>query len=158
MGTASHGPDLRRVLALTGELLLATRIRETARQVGAEVEVRPPGPGAAERAAALGVHLILVALEPDGAALEAVKELKADARTRSIPVVATYPHVDVELRRRALEAGCDRVLPRSAFATLLPELLRGAAARGAEPGAGPPKPLVSRGSAPPRTPPTPEEP
>ena len=51
--------------------------------------------------------------------------LKADDRTRAVPVVGFYSHVETALRRSALEAGIDEALPRSAFTQRLPELLSG---------------------------------
>jgi two-component system, cell cycle response regulator DivK len=38
---------------------------------------------------------------------EATRQIKAESRTRSIPVIALTAHAMVEDRNRALEAGCD---------------------------------------------------
>ena len=38
-------------------------------------------------------------------------------------ITGFYSHVDGETRRRALAAGVDEAMPRSAFVTKLPELL-----------------------------------
>jgi len=40
------------------------------------------------------------------------------------PVVGYGPHADLELRRRALEAGCDAVVARSAVANNMSSLLQ----------------------------------
>ncbi len=56
--------------------------------------------------------------------LEEVRALKAALLDPPIHVVGYLPHVDLELRERAREAGVDRILVRSAFSKLLPELLR----------------------------------
>jgi len=69
------------------------------------------------------VILDLHAERPDPFATAA--RLKADEQLRDVPVVAFFSHVETELRRRALEAGIDHVLPRSAFTQRLPEILRG---------------------------------
>jgi len=55
-----------------------------------------------------------------------VRTLKADSRTRAIPIVGFYSHVEGERRRAALAAGIDEALPRSAFVVRLPALLAGA--------------------------------
>jgi CheY-like chemotaxis protein len=117
----------RHVVALTDDLLFATRIHETGRQLGVEVARQSPQAGVAAGVSSHPPDLIVVALGlgPADAALAAVRELKADPRTAGIPIVGVYPHVEVALRRLALEAGCDRALARSAFTTLLPEILRG---------------------------------
>ena len=55
-------------------------------------------------------------------------ELITILRTRfpGLPLVGYYAHVDTTLRARAEAAGCDRVLPRSAFIQQLPAILTGA--------------------------------
>jgi hypothetical protein len=62
--------------------------------------------------------LTIVDLGRDG-----VLEALAGSAGRSIGFAS---HVDRDLIRRALAAGCDQVLPRSAFFARLPDLLEGA--------------------------------
>ena len=52
-----------------------------------------------------------------------IRQLKADDELQKTPILAFFSHVQVELRRAAQEAGCERVLPRSEFTATLPELL-----------------------------------
>ena len=52
-----------------------------------------------------------------------VAATKASPATRRIPVIAFGPHTDLELRRRALDVGCDAVLAKSRLVTSLPELM-----------------------------------
>jgi DNA-binding NarL/FixJ family response regulator len=47
------------------------------------------------------------------------------AKARTIPVVGFVSHVQVDLMRRAQEAGVDHVMPRSAFSQKLPQILSG---------------------------------
>jgi DNA-binding NarL/FixJ family response regulator len=56
----------------------------------------------------------------DGVTL--VLELKAAAPT--VPIVGFHSHVDTEIRRQALAAGADAVLPRSRFNARLAEILQ----------------------------------
>ena len=51
--------------------------------------------------------------------------LKSDEQLRAVPVVAFFSHVETELRRKALEAGVEHVLPRSVFTQRLGEILSG---------------------------------
>jgi hypothetical protein len=51
-----------------------------------------------------------------------IRALKADPSISAF-VLAFGPHKDLDLRRRALEAGADRVIANSAFMTALPALL-----------------------------------
>ena len=46
-----------------------------------------------------------------------------------LPSIGFYPHVDVEVRRRALEAGYDVVVPRSRMARETVAVVEGALAR-----------------------------
>jgi CheY-like chemotaxis protein len=51
------------------------------------------------------------------------RELKADEELRRIKLLGFFSHVQTELQRNAVEAGFDRVIPRSVFARDLPEIL-----------------------------------
>ena len=44
-------------------------------------------------------------------------------KANHVPVVGFGPHVDIELRERALKAGCDAVVGRGAIANQLPQLI-----------------------------------
>ena len=57
--------------------------------------------------------------------IELAKLLKAEAGLCSIPLLGFFSHVQTELQHQAEQAGFDRVIPRSAFATHLPEILSG---------------------------------
>jgi len=49
---------------------------------------------------------------------------KSSPATRRIPVIGFGPHTDLDLRARALEAGCDVVLAKSRLLSALPELIK----------------------------------
>jgi hypothetical protein len=53
-----------------------------------------------------------------------VAALKSSPATRRIPVIAFGPHVDLALRARAEDVGCDLVLAKSAFVRDLPGLIQ----------------------------------
>ena len=105
------------VLVLVRDLLFSSRICATARAANIPVKVlRDP----AAVAGAEG-RMLIVDLNQDGATDAAV----AWKRDASAEVVGFVSHVDVETIARAKAAGLDRVLPRSRFVEMLPELLRG---------------------------------
>ena len=52
-----------------------------------------------------------------------IRRIRADPATAGAYVLAFGPHKDLDLRRRALDAGADRVLANSAFVAALPTLL-----------------------------------
>lgn len=116
----------RRVLVAVDDLFFAAKIRATAEHLGVEV-VFPRSPDALCEAATTGapalfiVDLHLQRYDPFAVALR----LKTDATLRETPLVGFFSHVQVELQRRARDAGFDHILPRSAFTRRLPEILQG---------------------------------
>ncbi len=109
------------VIAVVPDLFFATKIEAVARAAGTPLAVLA-APQAFERCAAAPPRRVLVDLHAPGA-VALVVALKADERTRGIPVTGFYSHVETEIRAEALAAGADDVLPRSAFVTRLPALL-----------------------------------
>lgn len=70
--------------------------------------------------------LIIIDLNSDRLdPLEAIRFLKTSVELRAIPIVGFVSHVQTELIRNAQSAGCDHVLPRSAFTQLLVEIVAG---------------------------------
>lgn len=57
--------------------------------------------------------------------MEAITFLKSRDELRAVPIVAFAAHVQTETIRRAQAAGCDLVLPHSAFTQMLPEIVAG---------------------------------
>ena len=57
--------------------------------------------------------------------LKTIEFFKSRPSLNKIPVVGFVSHVQTELIRLAQAAGCDYVLPRSAFSQLLPEIIAG---------------------------------
>jgi CheY-like chemotaxis protein len=53
-----------------------------------------------------------------------VDHAKNESQWRHVPILAYGPHVDLELRQRALDAGCDAVVGRSAVMGNLPSLVK----------------------------------
>jgi two-component system, cell cycle response regulator DivK len=73
-----------------------------------EVLVAEDGAKGCAVAAAERPDLILMDLEMPGMdGWEATRRLKADARTRDIPVIALSAHALAGMREKALAAGCD---------------------------------------------------
>jgi hypothetical protein len=103
------------VLVLVRDLMFSSRISATARAGGQPVRMlRDPS----DLREAVGRRLIVDLNQPG--ALEAAVDWK---RASSNDVVGFVSHVDADTIARARAAGIDRVLPRSRFVELLPELL-----------------------------------
>ncbi|MGA2075815.1 MAG: response regulator [Terriglobia bacterium] len=112
------------ILAVVDDLLFLSKIQETAKHLGVEVKAAQPA-DLPEAALAASPTAVLVDLNHrSGKALEVLRTLKSDSKTKDIVVVGFVSHVQNELIAAARDAGCDLVLARSAFVSQLPSLLR----------------------------------
>lgn len=99
------------IYACVADLMLASRVSESLRAAGHEVTVGAALPSAG---ASASIDLIVCDLEGvDPAELAALEP----------PALGFYSHVDVDTRRRALEAGVELVVPRSRMSRELPTLV-----------------------------------
>ena len=114
----------RTIVAVVNDLMFGSRIRAAAQQAGVNaVFVRNAVDLSAHASAA-----DLVVLDLDTRWLDApaaIASLRADPATAAVQIVAFGPHVDGDALTAARAAGADRVLARSAFVKLLPDLLGG---------------------------------
>lgn len=106
---------MARVLAVVSELMLASRVEGALRLAGHEVILRPDLPGGDVDVGEERFDLIVCDLD-------AVEPAAVAARPE--PAIAFYSHVDVEVRKRALAAGLELVVPRSRMSRELPELVK----------------------------------
>lgn len=116
----------RRVLAAVEDLLFKSKISETASNLGIETRF-PRNPD--KLLAALRdspPDLLVLDLNSDRfEPLRLLREVGSDDALRSVPTLGFLSHVQKDLAVAAREAGCDRVVARSAFTKNLPEILAG---------------------------------
>ena len=110
----------RLVIAVVPDLFFATRIAATALAAGVTIEMAQPR-NAVARISAARPDLVVVDLHAKDA-VTLVTEL--EAAVPGIPIVGFHSHVDTEIRRLALAAGAEAVLPRSRFNARLAEILQ----------------------------------
>lgn len=108
------------ILAIVDDLLFRSKFEAIAAQLGTPLTI------AADVGPALrpgsGWSRVLIDLNLSrGDALAMIRTLRA--AYPDMPVVGYASHSQHELQQQALEAGCTKVLPRSAFVQRLPELL-----------------------------------
>jgi CheY-like chemotaxis protein len=116
----------RRVLVAVDDLFFAAKIRATAEHLGVEVSFPRSLDALVEAARDGAPALVIVDLHLQRYDPFAVApRLKGVEALRETPLVGFFSHVQVELQRRARDAGFDHILPRSAFTKRLPEILRG---------------------------------
>src|SRR5437773_3536678 len=114
----------RYVIAVVEDLFFASKIRGTAEQVGVSVNFPRSLDAVMEVALRDQPKLIICDLHSHKVdPIELAKQLKADDRLRSIPLLGFFSHVQTELQRQAREAGFDVVMPRSAFTRDLNDIL-----------------------------------
>jgi hypothetical protein len=117
-----------RIFCFIDDLFFLAKIQETARKLGVKVgfvkadkDVVAKLTGAPEDAKP---SLIVFDLNNANAKpLTLIPKLKAKLK-RGTSVIGFLSHVQGDLKVKALEAGCDMVMPRSAFSQNLPNLLR----------------------------------
>ena len=116
----------RRVLAAVEDLLFKSKILETAKEL--DVEARFPRSPDKLLAALRETPPDLLVLDLNSerfGPLEILGEAKSDRSTAEVPVVGFLSHVQKDLAVAAKEAGCDRIMARSAFTRDLPKIIAG---------------------------------
>jgi len=114
------------VVAVVDDMFFVSKIRATGKALG--MIVKFPRTADAFRATVSDdtPHLIIVDLHNEKMnAFDLATEVKTDERLKNVPLLGFFSHVQVELQRRAGEAGYDEILPRSLFARDLANILAG---------------------------------
>lgn len=111
------------VLVVMADLFFSATIVDIAKKLGMSVQLLRDREAVLEQIktqpCAVIFDLNYAAVDPVGL----IRQIKASPETRDIRTIGFVSHVQMELKTRAQEAGCDVVLARSAFAQKLPELL-----------------------------------
>jgi CheY-like chemotaxis protein len=113
----------RTVLAVVNDLFFSVKITEAAKRAGVTLHYVTNEKDVLEKAAANPSMIILDLDNTAAAPVELIARLKSDAARRSIPLLGYLKHVHTDLEQRARAAGCDRVMPRSAFSINLNQIL-----------------------------------
>lgn len=110
------------VIAVLDDLFFNVKIADAAKRAGFQVVFVKTPDAAKERLheapALVVIDLNCSALDP----IQLVSEIKS-GEFRQIPVIGYVSHVQVELRQKAQDAGCDVVLARSSVDSKLPQIL-----------------------------------
>jgi hypothetical protein len=117
-----------RIYCFIDDLFFLAKIQETARKVGVKVGflkadkntvTRLTDVPEVERPSLIVFDLNNVSAKP----LTLIPRLKSKLK-RGTSVIGFLSHLQSDLKAKAIEAGCDMVMPRSAFSQNLPNLLR----------------------------------
>jgi DNA-binding NarL/FixJ family response regulator len=113
------------ILAAVDDLLFSSKIRAVARQLGAELAFARTPEEILQKVRAEHPSLLLVDLNSAKAdPIATISAIRSDQELAGVRILGFASHVHVDVIRAAREAGADEVLPRSAFAARLPEILK----------------------------------
>ena len=113
------------VLGAVDDCLFRSKIRAVAKHVGVEVRFAQTQGEILAQARALEPALVIFDLNSAKAdPVATIAALKADADTAGARTIGFASHVNVDLINSARNAGADQVLPRSAFAMHLADILK----------------------------------
>lgn len=113
------------VVALVDDLFFGAKLRETAKRLDVPLLLAHPSRDAAAIIRQRRPTLVIVDLQAEAfRPLETVRGIKADPGLHTTPVLGYFAHVRDDLREAGVAAGCDELLPRSAFSAHLAEILQ----------------------------------
>jgi DNA-binding NarL/FixJ family response regulator len=118
------------ILASVDDLFFRSKVRTTAKHLGIEITFAATSDEMVAQAKSLQPTLVIFDLNSSKMdAIATIASLKADAATSDLRAIGFASHVHTELIAAARKAGADDVLPRSAFAGRLAEILQAGAAK-----------------------------
>jgi CheY-like chemotaxis protein len=132
--TVDEHASSRPMVAFVDDLFFIAKIQETARKLNAKMKFVKSEKEVLEMVAAGEAKPSLIIFDLNHHTvrpLTVIPKLKAKLK-RETNIIGFLSHLQGELKVKAQEAGCDMVLPRSAFSQNLPQLLRRHAAAEAE--------------------------
>jgi CheY-like chemotaxis protein len=120
----SSSTSIRPILALTADMIFASRVKSTADAVGTPLQLVRNADQMLRLAAELNPRLIVIdldvrTLDP----VDLIRRLKAGAQPGTPRILAYVSHVREDLINDAREAGADQVMARGAFSKNLPAIL-----------------------------------
>jgi len=116
----------RSIVIFVDDLFFVAKIQETARKLNIKVEFCKADKETLDEICAREEKPALIIFDLNansGKPLTAITKLKGKLK-KETSIIGFLMHVQGELKLKASEAGCDMVLPRSAFSQNLPQLLR----------------------------------
>lgn len=115
-----------RIFAFVDDLFFMAKIQETARKMNVKVEFCKSEKDLTEHLKENGEEKpSLIIFDLNNANIKPLTLIpKLKSKLKKTSIIGFLSHVQGDLKQKAHEAGCDMVLPRSAFSQNLPQLLR----------------------------------
>jgi CheY-like chemotaxis protein len=111
---------MAKVVALMDDLFFQMKVAETAKHLGLELKVAANG-DALQTLLETMPKLVIVDLNARSQPIQAIERVRASKN--GVRVVGFLSHVQTDLAAQARAAGCDEVMPRSAFTQNLAAIL-----------------------------------
>ncbi len=115
-----------RIFVFVDDLFFLAKIQETARKLNVKVQFVKSEKEILDAVAESAQAPSLIIMDLNNASVKPVPtitKLKSKLKKKT-NIIGFLSHVQGDLKMKAQEAGCDMVLPRSAFSQNLPQLLR----------------------------------
>lgn len=114
----------KQVLAVVTDLFFSVKLADAAKRAGLALEFVKDSKEVLEKAerqpSLIIFDLNFDAIQP----LALIAKLKGNSGTKRISLIGYLSHVQGELKQQAHEAGCDMVLPRSAFSQNMSQIFK----------------------------------
>jgi PleD family two-component response regulator len=112
------------ILAVVDDLMFTSKVRAAANQLGAPIVFARSAESAFAEMRKSRPSLVILDLDnPRTNPLGIVSQMKEDAELSDVETLGFVSHVKTDLIDAARQAGVRTILPRSAFAQQLPEIL-----------------------------------
>jgi CheY-like chemotaxis protein len=110
---------MARVVVAIPDLFFRAKVLETAKTLSVDLDIARDADEVLQKVRAEKPRLVLMDLQA-----AALHPLETIAALQGIPVIGFLAHELVDLREKALAAGCSEVLTKGQFSAALPQILR----------------------------------
>ncbi|HEX7897206.1 MAG TPA: hypothetical protein VF950_05575 [Planctomycetota bacterium] len=110
---------MAKIVAAIPDLFFRSKVLETAKSLSIDIDVARDADEILQKVRAEKPALVILDLQA-----EALRPIETLQSLMGIPVIGYLAHELVELREKALAAGCGEVLTKGQFASGLPQILR----------------------------------
>jgi CheY-like chemotaxis protein len=114
-----------RIFALVDDLFFAEKIRATAESCETPVMIMKSMDELTQKLRTEAPGLLIIDLNGSNTRpIDTLQSIRSDPELSGVPLLGFFSHVQADLKARALQAGCDKVLPRSRLSRNLAGILR----------------------------------
>lgn len=114
-----------RVVAVLDDMFFSSKIKEAAKKTNIDFQIVKNTEGLIQSLKNAPPKLILVDLNSNKFnPLDLIKDINSESILQGVTTIGYLPHVEEQLKKEAIEIGCDLVMPRSRFSRELPQILK----------------------------------